>query len=85
MPECKRVTTVHINNAVTQDVNFITEYSDEYSRPVFTVDKGNATVYQVVESLSELTVCDECVIHLLLNLDAKKSAGPHPTPNAFLR
>lgn len=59
---------------------------NSYFKSVFTVDDGNIPdIDSSAEGTLESIIINEAgVINLLLNLDAKKGAGPDNIPNIFL-
>lgn len=76
-----------INGNLTEEPEEIASSLNEHFRSVFTLDNGqlpNYTADQTLPEISDITLTEEGIFNLLLNIDPKKSVGPDLIPNAFL-
>lgn len=79
------ISKMNVDGLVITDSCAIAEHFNEYFQSVF----AETDVYEIQNSIfdtdTDLEVTREGVLHMLLKLDPKKSAGPDGIPNALLK
>lgn len=78
--------TFMVNGVLSDDNAVIAEAFNLHFRSVFTHDNGSMPYFHAsYPPLSDVTINENGILNMLLNLDIKKSPGPDGLPNEFLK